>query len=155
MRDEDPSASDKPDVEVPDDPSDIVVVGPVTVPIVREETAEHREWGDAMKRIQLLSDEELFSATTDPHPGARCEALLRLRARCPTDPRTLPLVTQALKDPDWRVRDTAVDELRGLAEVLDEDGRREAITAMQTALTDVHEDVRSSARFWLGQLGES
>lgn len=148
-------SSDSSDIEVPDDISDILVVGPVTVPIVEEESAESREWGTAMKRVQFLSDEELFSAVEDPHPGARCEALLRLRARCGTDPRTLTLIIEALKDQDWRVRDSAVDQLHNLIEVLDDSGRKEAVDAMRSALEDEHEDVRASARLWLGQLGES
>ncbi len=151
MRDEE--GSEDPSVEVPDDISDIVVVGDVTVPIVREETAELREWGDAMKRIQLLSDEELFSAVDDPHPGARCEALLRLRARCAEDPRTLPLTIDALNDSEWQVRDTAVMELRHLAEMLPGEKAVHAIDAIRTALGDSHEDVRSSARYSLDQLG--
>lgn len=152
MRDEEASEGSS-EVEVPDDISDIVVVGGVTVPIVREETPEAREWGEAMKRIQRLKDEDLFSAVDDPHPGARCEALLRLRARCGDDPRTILVIIKALEDPEWQVRETAVMELRHLAELLPESGRHQAIEGIRHALSDTHEDVRSEARYSLGQLG--
>jgi hypothetical protein len=139
---------------VPDDASGIFVVGDVTLPISDEETAEQRDWGEAMKRVQLLSDEELFPAVKDPHPGARCEALLRLRARCAEDPRTLQAISDAVRDDDLRVRETAVAKLRNLAVKRASNTKRNAILAIRRALKDPHEDVRAEARYSLNQLGE-
>jgi HEAT repeats len=140
--------------QVPDDISDIVAVGDVTIAVGHQDTEEHREWSEAMKRVQLLSDEELFSAVNDPHPGARCEALLRLRARCQADPRTIPAIAGAIGDEDHRVRESAISELRQVLEKRPADERSDGIAAIKQALNDPHEDVRAEARYSLGQLGE-
>ena len=124
-----------------------IEVGPVTIPVRRAETEETRQWAEATKRAQLLEDQALFNAAlSDAHPGARCEALLRLRARCSGDPRTLSTLVAALKeDPDPRVRDAAAMELGNL-------GNPSAVQALTDALDDADEDVRWSARFSLDNL---
>lgn len=139
--------------QVPDDPSSIVSIGDVTIPIVDDDDPTRRDWGEPMKRVQLLKDEELFSAVSDPHPGARCEALLRLRARCGGDRRTLPILSKATQDQDSRVRETALVELRNLFPSLTTDQKEQVALTIRNGLKDPHEDVRTEARYALHQLG--
>jgi len=139
------------ELQVPDHVPSHIQIGDHVIPIVEEETERRREWGAAMKRVQLLSDEELFTAVRDPHPGARCEALLRLRARCAHDPRTLTAMIETLNDSDPDVRDACVSELGNLADVLEGASQQHAIDAIRTALNDANEDVRASAKYQLRQ----
>lgn len=75
---------------------------------------------------------------TDPHPDVRAAALAAIANLGPAD-SAIPLLLDALQDPDATVRFTAVNHLGGLDQFTDR-------TTLERMLDDPEKDVREHTR---------
>jgi HEAT repeat protein len=92
-------------------------------------------------------DDLVELVTTHPDFRVRCEAIPRLRARFPSDARTLTALADAARAFDSVVRETAVGALGDL-------GIKAAADVVAARLTDADPEVRAAAGQALSQLGD-
>jgi hypothetical protein len=123
-----------------------------TAPLPVEETRRLIEWETGVRTVRELTDGELLEALKDPNPGARWQALERLRVAFPSDPRTHRALADALEDPHPDVQGQALVQLINLAQEVPAERREEVVGTIEKALESESEEVR---RWALDYLRES
>ena len=126
-----------------------VSVKPRAHPTSPEWANEREAWLAAGRVAQAAHSLEDLAALVTTHKDfrVRCEAIPRLRARFPSDKRTLAALTEAARSFDPEVRETALGALTDV-------GGKAAAAVIVARLTDRDPDVRAAAGQALAQLGD-
>jgi HEAT repeat protein len=137
----------------PEDRPDTISVGPVRdIPVYHEDDPrladERAQWSAARRVAQAAhSADELLAGLGHEDWRVRHEVIDRLVARAADDERTLPALIACLADdPAWQVRSVAAMSLKAFPD----DVVRTSLE--RAAAADLHDEVRSSALFALGQM---
>lgn len=105
---------------------------------------------EAVDSLRILGEknavDSVLALLEHPSPYVRGSVLRFMRCLAPN--KALPLLIEALKDPDFIVRENAADELGELDQV-------EAIPSLRPLLADSHSDVREAVQTAIEMLEES
>jgi HEAT repeat protein len=134
-----------------DDKPDNIWIGPIgPIPVGREDDP-HRRPAMAASRIAqaAIECEDLVAVVlNNPDSLVRLEAVPRLKARFPDDPRAQEALTEAVADVDESVRCAAISAIADLSLPVAGD-------LLAAALRDAEPDVRFFAALGLQKLGDA